>query len=65
MDLPSRIFDLSFLDVRAKRNILGGNAQRLFNLDPVYSPVKLARKAPAARVAADTKQRDAVTSPAK
>jgi uncharacterized protein len=65
MDLPSRIFDLSFLDVRAKRNILGGNAQRLFNLDPVYSPVKLARKTPAARVAADTKQRDAVTSPAK
>jgi hypothetical protein len=33
----------------AKRNILGGNAQRLFNLDPVYSPVKLARKAAAGR----------------
>jgi predicted TIM-barrel fold metal-dependent hydrolase len=50
MDLPSTIYDLPFLNEQAKRNILGGNAQRLFNLDPVYSPVKLARKA--ARAAA-------------
>ena len=28
-----------------KRNILGGNAQRLFNLEPIYSPQKLARRA--------------------
>jgi uncharacterized protein len=45
MDLPSTIFDLPFLDDKAKRNILGGNAQRLFNLEPVLSPVKQARKA--------------------
>ena len=29
----------------AKRNILGGNAQRLFKLEPIYSPQKLARRA--------------------
>ncbi|MEW6454908.1 MAG: amidohydrolase family protein, partial [Pseudomonadota bacterium] len=45
MDLPSTIYDLPFLNEQAKRNILGGNAQRLFNLEPVYSPVKMARKA--------------------
>ena len=45
MDLPSTIYDLPFLNEEAKRNILGGNAQRLFNFDPVYSPVKLARRA--------------------
>jgi hypothetical protein len=45
MDLPSTIYDLPFLKEEGKRNILGGNAQRLFNLDPVYSPVKLARRA--------------------
>jgi uncharacterized protein len=45
MDLPSTIYDLPFLSGEAKRNILGGNAQRLFNLDPVWSPVKLARRA--------------------
>lgn len=33
MDLPSVIWDLPFLDERAKRGILGGNAQRIFNLD--------------------------------
>jgi uncharacterized protein len=32
-DLPSTIYDLPFLDEKAKRNILGGNAMRLFNLD--------------------------------
>jgi hypothetical protein len=45
MDLPSVIYDLPFLTEQAKRNILGGNAQRLFGLDPVLSPVKQARRA--------------------
>jgi hypothetical protein len=31
--LPSTIWDLPFLDEQAKRNILGGNAQRIFNID--------------------------------
>jgi uncharacterized protein len=31
-DLPSTIYDLPFLGEQAKRNILGGNAMRLFNL---------------------------------
>ena len=33
MDLPSTIWDLPFLTERAKRNILGESAMRLFNLD--------------------------------
>jgi len=33
MDLPSVIYDLPFLDEKAKRNILGENARRLFSLD--------------------------------
>jgi len=37
-DLPSTIYDLPFLDETAKRNILGGTAAKLFNLDP--KPVK-------------------------
>ncbi|MFC0385837.1 amidohydrolase family protein [Muricoccus vinaceus] len=41
MDLPSTIYDLPFLNEQAKRNILGGNAQRLFKLNPVFSPAKL------------------------
>ena len=45
MDLPSTIFDQPFIHAQSKRNILGANAQRLFNLEPVLSPVKLARKA--------------------
>ncbi|MBN8936895.1 MAG: amidohydrolase family protein [Rhizobiales bacterium] len=45
MDLPSTIYDLPFLSEQSKRNILGANAQRLFNFDPVWSPVKLERKA--------------------
>ena len=45
MDLPSTIYDLPFLNEQAKRGILGGNAQRLFNLEPVWSPAKLARRA--------------------
>ncbi len=32
-DLPSVIYDLPFLSEQAKRNILGGNAAKLFNLD--------------------------------
>ena len=31
-DLPSTIYDLPFLGEQAKRNILGGNAMRVFNL---------------------------------
>ncbi|MDE0060380.1 MAG: amidohydrolase family protein, partial [Defluviicoccus sp.] len=43
MDLPSVIYDLPFLDETAKRNILGENARKLFNLDvsgrfPDYRP---------------------------
>jgi predicted TIM-barrel fold metal-dependent hydrolase len=33
-DLPSTIYDLSFLSERAKHNILGGTAARLFKLPP-------------------------------
>jgi predicted TIM-barrel fold metal-dependent hydrolase len=32
-DLPSTIYDLPFLSETAKRNILGGNAAKLFGLD--------------------------------
>jgi uncharacterized protein len=45
MDLPSTIYDLPFLSEQARRNILGENARRLFKLDPVLSPAKLARRA--------------------
>ena len=45
MDLPSTIHDLPFLSETAKRNILGGNAMRLFNLESVLSETKRARKA--------------------
>ena len=46
MDLPNTIYDLPFLSEQAKRNILGGNAQRVFNLEPVLSDWKIeARKA--------------------
>jgi hypothetical protein len=51
MDLPSTIYDLPFLTEQAKRNILGGNAKRFFNLEPVMSPVKAQRLA--ARSAAE------------
>jgi predicted TIM-barrel fold metal-dependent hydrolase len=37
-DLPGVIYDLPFLNEQSKRNILGGNAARLFNLDT--KPVK-------------------------
>lgn len=33
MDLPSAIWDLPFLNEQAKRQILGLNAKRIFNLD--------------------------------
>ncbi len=45
MDLPSTIYDLPFLSETAKRNILGGNAQKLFKLEPIFSEVKLAARA--------------------
>ena len=37
-DLPSTIYDLPFLKEQSKRNILGANAARLFELDS--KPVK-------------------------
>jgi uncharacterized protein len=45
MDLPSTIYDLPFLSETAKRNILGGNAKRAFNLEPVMSEMKIKRLA--------------------
>lgn len=45
MDLPSTIYDLPFLSEQAKRNILGENALRLFNLQPTLSERKLKRLA--------------------
>ena len=45
MDLPSTIYDLPFLDEQAKRDILGGNAQRLFNLETKLAPGKHERRA--------------------
>ncbi|HEY3918925.1 MAG TPA: amidohydrolase family protein [Stellaceae bacterium] len=45
MDLPSTIYDLPFLGEPAKRNILGGNAKRFFNLEPVLSETKIKRLA--------------------
>jgi hypothetical protein len=44
-DLPSTIYDLPFLGEQAKRNILGGNAKRVFNLEPVISEAKQRRLA--------------------
>ena len=44
MDLPSTIYDLPFLDERSKRAILGGNAQRVFNLDATLSDAKVKRR---------------------
>jgi predicted TIM-barrel fold metal-dependent hydrolase len=48
MDLPSTIYDLPFLSETAKRNILGGNAKRVFNLEPVLSETKIKRIAQSA-----------------
>jgi len=44
MDLPSTIYDLSFLSEQAKRNILGENARKLFKLDNFVSAEKVARR---------------------
>ena len=43
-DLPSRIWDLPFLDEDAKRNILGETAAKLFGLDPGVREPKIERK---------------------
>jgi uncharacterized protein len=40
-DLPSTIYDLPFLSEQAKRNIMGGNAAKLFGL-----PTKPVKKIP-------------------
>jgi len=45
MDLPSTIYDLPFLSEQGKRNILGGNALRLFGLDPIIADAKKTRLA--------------------
>jgi predicted TIM-barrel fold metal-dependent hydrolase len=45
MDLPSVIYDLPFLNAQAKKNILGENARKLFNLEPVLSEEKQRRLA--------------------
>ena len=45
MDLPSTIYDLPFVSEQGKRNILGGNAKRFFNLEPVISEAKAKRLA--------------------
>ncbi|MGH7089747.1 MAG: amidohydrolase family protein, partial [Stellaceae bacterium] len=45
MDLPSTVYDLTFLTEPQKRNILGENARRYFNLDPVWSEWKTAARA--------------------
>jgi hypothetical protein len=44
-DDARRKSDLPFLNEQQKRKILGGNAQRLFNLKPVLSDWKLKRRA--------------------
>ena len=45
MDLPSTIFDLPFVSEQGKRNILGENARRFLNLEPVWSEWKIAARA--------------------
>jgi uncharacterized protein len=52
MDLPSTIYDLPFLSEQVKRNILGENARRLFNLEPVFAETKLAARATKGSMAA-------------
>jgi predicted TIM-barrel fold metal-dependent hydrolase len=41
-DLPSTIYDLPFLSEEGKRNILGGNAAKLFKLDTAKKLAKVA-----------------------
>jgi predicted TIM-barrel fold metal-dependent hydrolase len=50
-DLPSVIYDLPFLSETGKRNILGGNAARLFGLD--QKPVKAIPPMPETKAAAE------------
>ena len=50
MDLPSTIYDLPFLSVQAKRNILGENARKLFKLDEHISEKKMVRRAALGKV---------------
>jgi predicted TIM-barrel fold metal-dependent hydrolase len=40
-DLPSVIYDLPFLDEEAKRNILGENSRKVFNLQGVGKLAKI------------------------
>jgi predicted TIM-barrel fold metal-dependent hydrolase len=45
MDMPAVIYDLPFLNEKAKRNILGENARKVFNIDvstrfPDYQPMQ-------------------------
>jgi predicted TIM-barrel fold metal-dependent hydrolase len=47
-DMPSMITDIPFLDERAKRNILGLNAAKLFGLDPTVLRKDMSRPATAA-----------------
>jgi hypothetical protein len=49
-DLPNSITSLPFLSERAKRNILGFNAARLFDLEVPKHKLGTARPAPAGRV---------------
>jgi hypothetical protein len=49
-DLPNSITSLPFLSERAKRNILGLNAARLFNLEVPKHKLAKAKPAPAGRV---------------
>src|SRR5581483_5015623 len=51
MDLPSTIYDLPFLSLQAKKNILGENARKLFKLDTIIAPEKKARREARAAVA--------------
>ena len=50
-DLPATIYDLPFLSEEGKRNILGGNALKLFKLEPNLADWKHERRA--ARQAAE------------
>ncbi|MEW5420292.1 amidohydrolase family protein [Amorphus sp. 3PC139-8] len=45
MDLPSTIYDLPFLSEQSKRDILGGNAQKLFNIEPLLADWKVEARA--------------------
>jgi predicted TIM-barrel fold metal-dependent hydrolase len=53
-DMPSTVYDLPFLSLQAKKNILGESARKLFKLDYLISAEKKARLAArAAAVAAE------------